>query len=135
MGERLRHLVDGQPHKPDPAIQRLVAQNGLHRFSETAAVQSMIGTRCQTVRERADLLCALGEVGGLRQRLRLRIADLPLDIDALDDDARIAELADELLTAKPHLRSRAIRERMGQGEGTASEGDGDLLSRMLGGRL
>lgn len=46
--------------------------------------------------------------------------DLPHDPEALHDPDRIRELADELVTRKPHLRSRRIRERAGQGEGDSS---------------
>lgn len=46
--------------------------------------------------------------------------DLPLDPEALHDPDRLRELADELVARKPHLRSRRIRERAGQGEGTGS---------------
>lgn len=46
--------------------------------------------------------------------------DLPHDPEALHDPDRIRELADELVAAKPHLRSRRIRERAGQGEGDGS---------------
>ena len=49
-------------------------------------------------------------------------ADLPFDPDALHDPDRLRELVDELVTAKPHLRSRRIRARAGQGEGTAPGG-------------
>lgn len=48
--------------------------------------------------------------------------DLPFDPDALHDPDRLRELADELVTRKPHLRSRRIRERAGQGEGSAPGG-------------
>lgn len=46
--------------------------------------------------------------------------DLPHDPDALHDPDRLRELADELVARKPHLRSRRIRERAGQGEGDGS---------------
>lgn len=46
--------------------------------------------------------------------------DLPHDPEALHDPDRLRELAHELVTAKPHLRSRRIRERAGQGEGDGS---------------
>lgn len=48
--------------------------------------------------------------------------DLPFDPDALHDPDRLRELADELVTRKPHLRSRRIRARAGQGEGTHEGG-------------
>ena len=49
-------------------------------------------------------------------------ADLPFDPDALHDPDRLRQLVDELVTKKPHLRSRRIRARAGQGEGTAPGG-------------
>lgn len=48
--------------------------------------------------------------------------DLPFDPDALHDPDRLRELADELVTRKPHLRSRRIRARAGQGEGAHDGG-------------
>lgn len=48
--------------------------------------------------------------------------DLPFDADALHDPDELRKLADELVTAKPHLRSRRIRARAGQGEGTHDGG-------------
>ena len=48
--------------------------------------------------------------------------DLPYDEDALTDPDRLRELADELVARKPHLRSRRIRQRAGQGEGSAGDG-------------
>lgn len=48
--------------------------------------------------------------------------DLPYDPEALHDADRLRELADELLESKPHLRSRRIRYRAGQGEGTPADG-------------
>lgn len=46
--------------------------------------------------------------------------DLPHDPEALHDPDRLRELAHELVARKPHLRSRRIRERAGQGEGDSS---------------
>lgn len=48
--------------------------------------------------------------------------DLPFDPDALHDPDRLRQLVDELVTTKPHLRSRRIRARAGQGEGSAPGG-------------
>lgn len=48
--------------------------------------------------------------------------DLPFDPDALHDPDRLRELVDELVTEKPHLKSRRIRARAGQGEGSAPGG-------------
>ena len=49
-------------------------------------------------------------------------ADLPFDPEALHDPDRLRELVDELVTEKPHLKSRRIRARAGQGEGSAPGG-------------
>lgn len=43
-------------------------------------------------------------------------ADLPYDPEALDDLEQIKAQADDLLASKPHLRTRQITERVGQGE-------------------
>ena len=48
--------------------------------------------------------------------------DLPFDAEALHDPDRLRELVDELVTEKPHLKSRRIRARAGQGEGSAPGG-------------
>lgn len=53
--------------------------------------------------------------------------DLEFDAEALADSDKIRELADALLTRKPHLRSRKIRARAGQGEGS-TEGDVNLAA-------
>lgn len=58
--------------------------------------------------------------------------DLPVDPELLDDPEGIRAAADELLARKPHLRSRRIRERAGQGEGTGSAAVS--LSALLAGR-
>lgn len=47
--------------------------------------------------------------------------DLPFDADALHDPDRLRGLVNDLITAKPHLRSRRIRSRAGQGEGSGVE--------------
>lgn len=71
-----------------------------------------------------------------RARLELdgRLADpddLPLDRELVDDPDGIREAVDALLERKPHLRSRRIRERAGQGEGTpaATVSLAELLAR------
>lgn len=48
-------------------------------------------------------------------------ADLPYDADALDTPAEIRRQAEELLTRRPHLRTRRITARAGQGEGNGAE--------------
>lgn len=57
-------------------------------------------------------------------------ADLPYDPEALEDLDLIRQQADDLLGAKPHLRTRKITERAGQGErGTESISLVELLQR------
>ena len=57
-------------------------------------------------------------------------ADLPYDPEALDDLEAIRSKADELLSSKPHLRTRKITERAGQGErGTETVSLVELLQR------
>lgn len=46
-------------------------------------------------------------------------ADLPVDTDILHDRDAIEAAARALIEAKPHLRTRRITQRVGQGEGTA----------------
>lgn len=46
-------------------------------------------------------------------------ADLPYEPEALEDPDRLRELAEQLIEQKPHLRTRRIRARAGQGEGGA----------------
>lgn len=57
--------------------------------------------------------------------------DMPFDPEALHDPDRLRELADELVAVKPHLRSRRIRQRAGQGEGSTPGGVSlaDMLRR------
>lgn len=49
--------------------------------------------------------------------------DLPYDAEALADPAAIRRQAEELLERKPHLRTRKINGRAGQGEGIPGNGD------------
>ena len=49
--------------------------------------------------------------------------DLPFDADALDDADALAAAVDELLTRKPHLRTRRVQAgSIGQGQGSADAG-------------
>lgn len=77
--------------------------------------------RATAAEERADSLARslwTERVAGLR--LLADPADLPYDGDALDDVSAIRNKAEELLAARPHLRSRRIASRAGQGEGNAA---------------
>lgn len=59
--------------------------------------------------------------------------DLPYNADVLDNPDEIRRQAEELLAAKPHLRTRRITARAGQGE--RGHGDAEVsLAGMLRGR-
>lgn len=93
----------------DPALARARTQAARYRreLRETEAERDELAGALW--RERVEALGVLADP-----------EDLPLDPDALHDPDRLRELADELVARKPHLRSRRIRERAGQGEGTGS---------------
>lgn len=57
-------------------------------------------------------------------------ADLPYDPDTLDDPDAIRRQADELLARRPHLRTRRISARAGQGEGVAAADNVSLTGIM-----
>lgn len=59
-------------------------------------------------------------------------ADLPYDPELLDDPDGLAGAVAELLDERPHLRSRRIRQRIGQGEGSPSGGS-ILTGRLIAG--
>lgn len=99
---------------PEPAVVR--ARNQAARYR-----RELRETESELERIRGELWTARVEALGLLADP----ADLPFDPDALEDPAKLRELADELLTRKPHLRSRRIRTRAGQGEG-ASDGEFSL---------
>lgn len=93
----------------DPALSRARSQAARYRreLRETEAERDELAGALW--RERVAALGVLADP-----------EDLPLDPEALHDTDRLRELADELVARKPHLRSRRIRERAGQGEGTGS---------------
>lgn len=89
-------------------------------------------TELRDLEGRADELVA--ELWRARLELDGRLADpddLPVDPELVDDPDGIRAAVDSLLERKPHLRSRRIRERAGQGEGNpaASVSLAELLSR------
>lgn len=89
-------------------------------------------TELRELEGRADELVA--ELWRARLELDGRLADpddLPVDPELVDDPDGIRAAVDALLERKPHLRSRRIRERAGQGEGSpaASVSLAELLSR------
>ena len=111
--------LDGDPDDDDgggpesdetaPALSRARSQAARYRreLRETEAERDELVAALW--RERVEALGVLADP-----------EDLPLDPEALHDPDRLRELADELVARKPHLRSRRIRERAGQGEGTGS---------------
>jgi hypothetical protein len=103
------HQGDG-PDEPDTFTREYVTE--LRRESADRR------TRLAAAETRADeLAAALWTERVSALGLLADPADLPFDAAALDDTAAIRALADELLTARPHLRTRRITARAGQGEG------------------
>lgn len=89
-------------------------------------------TELRELEGRTDELVA--ELWRARLELDGRLADpddLPVDPELVDDPDGIRAAVDALLERKPHLRSRRIRERAGQGEGNpaASVSLAELLAR------
>ena len=107
--------LDGDPDEDDggnetaPALSR--ARNQAARYRRELR---------ETEAERDELAGALWRERVAALGVLADPEDLPLDPEALHDPDRLRELADELVARKPHLRSRRIRERAGQGEGTGS---------------
>lgn len=102
-------------------VDRLRRESGDYRRRAREAETARDELRAALWRERVDRLGKLADPD-----------DLPLDPDALDDPDAISAAVDALLTEKPHLRARRIRERVGQGEG--SERGHVSLSALLAGR-
>lgn len=102
--------TDGGEH-PDTFtreyVQQLRAESAEHRRKAADAAAQSDAVRRELWRARVEALSLLADP-----------TDLEYDADALDDSDRIRELADALLTDKPHLRSRKITGRAGQGEGS-----------------
>lgn len=90
---------------PREVVERLRRENASHRERARDATARADALAAELWHERVAALGVLADP-----------ADLPFDADALADPARIASLADELVAAKPHLRSRRITARVGQGE-------------------
>lgn len=79
-------------------------------------------SRANTAEERAEELAQTlwrERVAGLN--LLADPTDLPYDAELLDDRDGIRAAAEQLLADKPHLRTRRITERAGQGEGSATD--------------
>lgn len=100
---------DDEPDDDKPEISRARQQAARYR-RQLRDVES----------ERDELAAALWTERVAALGVLADPTDLPHDPDALHDPDRLRELADELVAAKPHLRSRRIRERAGQGEGDGS---------------
>lgn len=103
---------DDDPDTFDRAyVERLRRESGDHRRRAREAEQVADELRAQLWRERVDSLGLLADPG-----------DLPFDAELLDDPEGIRAAVDKLLDERPHLRSRRIRERIGQGEGSPTSG-------------
>lgn len=101
--------ADSDESEPDTFTREYVAE--LRR--EAAGHRA----RAHAAEERADTLARtlwVERVAALN--LLADPTDLPYNDGALDEPAEIRRLADELLAAKPHLRTRRILARVGQGE-------------------
>lgn len=121
----------GEEHDPDPGpaqsddtpgddgpdtfdrayVERLRRESGDHRRRARDAERVADELRAQLWRERVDALGLLADPG-----------DLPFDADLLDDPDGIRAAVDALLDERPHLRTRRIRARIGQGEGSPTTG-------------
>lgn len=95
---------------PRDYVDRLRRENAEHRTKATKAAEKAEQLAEQLWTERVAALGVLADP-----------TDLPYDADALGDPAAILAAAEELLARKPHLRTRRITARVGQGEGTAGE--------------
>lgn len=108
---------DDTPGDDDPDmfdreyVERLRRESGDHRRRARDAEQVADELRAQLWRERVDSLGLLADPG-----------DLPFDADLLDDPDGIRAAVEHLLDERPHLRTRRIRARIGQGEGSPTTG-------------
>lgn len=103
---------DDDPDTFDRAyVERLRRESGDHRRRARDAEQVADELRAQLWRERVDSLGLLADPG-----------DLPFDADLLDDPDGIRAAVEHLLDERPHLRTRRIRARIGQGEGSPTTG-------------
>lgn len=103
------------------------------------ATPALVKARKQAAKYRTDLRAVEADRDELAQALWVeRVTalgtladptDMPFDPEALHDPDRLRELVDELVTAKPHLRSRRVRQRAGQGEGS-TPGDVSLAAML-----
>jgi len=90
---------------PRDVVERLRRENAGHRERARDAAARADALAAELWRERVAALGVLADP-----------ADLPFDADALADPDAILAAAEELVAAKPHLRSRRITARVGQGE-------------------
>ena len=108
---------DDSPGDDDPDtfdreyVERLRRESGDHRRRARDAERVADELRAELWRERVDALGLLADPG-----------DLPFDADLLDDPYRIRAAVEHLLDERPHLRTRRIRARIGQGEGSPTTG-------------
>lgn len=98
----------------DGHVAELRAEAAKYRVRAREAAERTDELARQLFRERVDRLELLADPG-----------DLEYDPELLDDPDGLRAAVDELLAARPHLRTRRIRSRIGQGEGDAPDG-GDL---------
>jgi hypothetical protein len=106
----------GDNPEPDPDVfpreyvAELRAENAEHRTKATEAANRAEELSRQLWLERVTGLGLLADP-----------TDLPYNAEIVSDPAGIRAAAEELLAAKPHLRTRRITGRAGAGEGSPTE--------------
>ena len=110
------HEAEHQGDNTDPDmfprdyVAELRAENAEHRTKATEANNRAEELARQLWLERVTALGLLADP-----------TDLPFDGETVSDPAAIRAAAEQLLAAKPHLRTRRITGRAGQGEGEPAE--------------
>lgn len=92
---------------PRAYVEKLRTESAEHRTKAKAAAEAL-----EPLQRRLHGLVVAG-TGRLADP-----SDLPFDVAHLDDDAALGAAIDALLTSKPHLASRRVKDDIGQGAGT-----------------
>ncbi len=92
---------------PRTYVERLRTESAEHRTKAKAAAEAL-----EPLQQRLHALVVAG-TGRLADP-----SDLPFDAAHLDDEAALSTAIDTLLTSKPHLASRRVKDDIGQGAGT-----------------
>lgn len=92
---------------PREYVERLRTESAGHRTTAKAATDALVPLQ---QRLHAFLVAGTGRLADS--------SDLPFDPAHLDDEAALTSAVEELLTRKPHLASRRVKDDVGQGAGT-----------------